>query len=143
MKNKTLKALDRLGQIKRLHMLEKQKTLAEMQAKLKQLHQKIKDIAATKALEIESCRHDYTSRITLQKYLDGLEIQEKHLKKQLFHLVDFMIPVQESVREAFREVKSLEIAAENLQTEIRQESDKKEQQQLDELSLISKNGNQE
>lgn len=143
MKNKTLNALEKLNQLKRLGMLEKQQALAEMQTKLQVLNRKIKDIAQTRSQEIECSRDDNQSRLTLQTYLDGLRMQENALKKQLYDLADFMIPVQESVRESFREVKSLEIAAENLHTRLQQELDKKEQAFLDEISLMRKNGNKD
>jgi flagellar FliJ protein len=138
MKNKTVKSLGMLSKLRRLELTEKQQALAQMQAKLQALNQKVKDIVKARHDEIECTRHDNLSRLTLQIYLDGLITKENALKKQIYSLADFMIPVQESVRESFRQVKSLEIAKENLENKIRQEQDKAEQAFLDEISLQSR-----
>lgn len=137
MKHKTIKSLNTLTKIKRLELLDKQKALAEMQAKLQNLNQKVKEIANSRVFEIECARDDPTTRVELQHYLHGLTRREKALKKQIYHLADFMIPVQESVRDSFRDVKSLEITAETLQNQIREKRDKDEQTFLDEISIQS------
>lgn len=135
MKHKTIKSLNTLSKVKRLELIDKQEALAEMQLKLQQLNQKVKDIAASRTFEIECSRADPSTRIELQNYLHGLDRREKALKKQIYHLADFMIPVQESVRDSFRDVKSLEITAETLQNQIREQREKHEQAFLDEISI--------
>ncbi len=137
MQHKLVRSLTMLSKIKRIEMVDKQRALAEMQAQLQALNQKIKDIAQSRSFEIECARHDATSRVELQHYLDGLHHREKALKKKVYHLADFMIPVQESVRDSFRDVKSLEIVSQTLQNQIREKRDKDEQAFLDEISIQS------
>lgn len=138
MKHKTVKSLRLLSKLRRLEMLEKQQALAEMQAKLQTLNQKVKDIAKLREDEIECCRTDPASGVHLQNYLESLRIKENVLKRQIYTLADFMIPVQDSVRESFKQVKSLEISMEKLQNQIQYDDDKKEQDFLDEISLQNK-----
>lgn len=135
MKDKTVRSLDLLARLKRLELLDKQRALAEMQAKLQGLNRQVKDIAASRINEIETARDDPTSRMELQNYLEGLQKKEKALKREIFNLADFMIPVQESVRDSFRDVKSLEITSQNLQNQLNEEEAKREQDFLDEISL--------
>lgn len=138
MKNKAVKSLEMLTKLRRLEMLEKHQALAQMQAKLQTLNAQVKEIAQARKDEIECTRHDSMSRITLQQYLEGLLIKSSILKKQIFQLADFMIPVQESVRESFKQVKSLEITKEKIQTQINYEQDLAEQNFLDEISQNNK-----
>jgi len=138
MSKKTVKSLVMLSKLKRLELVEKQQALAQMQVKLQALNQQVKDIAKSMELELECTRTDSQARLTLQIYLEGLRTREKALKKQIYHLADFMIPVQESVREAFKQVKSLEISTEKLQNQMTYEQDKAEQAFLDEISMQKK-----
>jgi flagellar export protein FliJ len=138
MSKKTVKSLVMLSKLKRLELVEKQQALAQMQVKLQALNQQVKDIAKARELELECTRTDSHARLTLQIYLEGLRTREKTLKQQIYHLADFMIPVQESVREAFKQVKSLEISTERLQNQMTYEQDKAEQAFLDEISMQKK-----
>jgi flagellar export protein FliJ len=140
MKHKTVKSLDMLAKLKRMDLVEKQKALAEMQIKLVTLNQKVKDLITERNKEIECSRQDSSSRLNLQIYLDGLRRKEIVLKKHVYQLVDIMIPVQESVQAAFKDVKSLELSKENLQNQIQYEEEKAEQAFFDEISLQSKVG---
>ena len=135
MKNKLARSLETLARIKQLEMVDKQRALAEMQAQLQSLNRRVKDIIESRAHEIECARQDPTSRVELQNYLDGLQKREKALKTQIFHLADFMIPVQESVRDSFRDIKALEITSQTIQNRIREDKDKQEQKFLDEISI--------
>ncbi len=138
MSKKTVKSLVMLSKLKRLDLIEKQQALAQMQVKLQALNQQVKDIAKSRELELECTRIDSQARLTLQIYLEGLRTREKALKHQIYHLADFMIPVQESVRESFKQVKSLEITTETLQNQMTYEQDKAEQAFLDEISMQKK-----
>lgn len=137
MKDKTIRSLDLLSRLKRLEMVDKQRALAEMQAKLQGLNQKVKEIAQSRTTEIEASREDPNSRMELQYYLEGLQKKEKALKQQIYNLADFMIPVQESVRDSFRDVKSLEIAGQILQNQIDADAERAERNFLDEISIQS------
>lgn len=135
MSKKTIKALQRLEKIKDLDLMEKRRALSEMQAELQALHNQVKDIHERRTIEIAAAQHDTAKATSLPLYLDGLQHKLQDLKTKIYQLADFMIPVQESVREAFREVKSLETATKNMLNDMKVATDKAEQIQLDEISL--------
>lgn len=139
MRKKKINALNKLHKVKKYELDEKRQALIELQRELQKLYNEAKELKKKEEAEIEAAREDHQARLNLPIFLQGLHFKQNILKQKIYQLADFMIPIEESVKEAFRAVKSLEFVVESLHHKAQQELDRLEQQTLDELNLQRKN----
>lgn len=133
MSKKTIQSLEKLNKLKRFQLDEKRQALLAMQAKLQEMNQEVKKVHQQIMTEIDAAREEPYLRLNLPSYLQSLRKLQDQIKKEVFRLADFMVPVEASVRDAYKEVKALEMTIKSMQDKLRYEAQKKEQAEMDEL----------
>lgn len=121
----------------RTHTVEqKQKVLADLYQKADELkNEREQSLEKLEREKIKAQEMDVSMLSYLGAYGDAVQERVEEIKEQELHLEKRIEIAQEDMRQAFAELKKVEITQENRKAEERAELDKKEMDGLDEIAI--------
>lgn len=121
----------------RTHTVEqKQKVLADLYQKADELkNEREQSLEKLEQEKIKAQEMDVSMLSYLGAYGDAVQERVEEIKEQELHLEKRIEIAQEDMRQAFAELKKVEITQENRKAEERAELDKKEMDGLDEIAI--------
>ena len=129
--------LESLIRVRKHHVEEKQKILAEIYAQVEKVENRKKELFARLEKERKALDEDLNleTREYFGRFQGVIQNSVEKLDAELEQLEARLEIVQEEVRTAFAEQKRVEIVHERRQEEERQEINNKESQSLDEIGI--------
>lgn len=130
--------LDPLLRVRRHEIEQKQKALAALYAKAEELKQQRDEMETQFAIESQKTKDmDADMMAFFQPYADRIQDEIEQIdveREKLEHKIRF---AQDEMRDAFAEMKKIEIIDERRKAEILEEVDRKEAEVLDEIAIDS------
>ncbi|MCB9996544.1 MAG: hypothetical protein H6869_08930 [Rhodospirillales bacterium] len=129
--------LDPLIRYRKHGVDEKQRVLAELYRQAEELQQKKQKVVDEIEREKELAEDMATAEAAafLGRYLEGAKNRVKAIEKSIRQLETKIIVAQEDMRNAFAEMKKIEITQRGRDKREKAERDQKESQELDEIAL--------
>lgn len=128
--------LDPLIRVRKHTIEQKQKFLASLYVKAEELKQQQDTLETQLAIETEKTK-DLGAEMMgyFGAYADSVNIQLEELDVVRKHMEDRIKMAQEDVRNAFADLKKIEIINDRRQSEALADMDKKESEELDEIAI--------
>lgn len=128
--------LDPLIRVRKHTIEQKQKFLASLYVKAEELKQQQDTLETQLAIETEKAK-DLGAEMMgyFGAYADSVNIQLEELDVVRKHMEDRIKMAQEDVRNAFADLKKIEIINDRRQSEALADMDKKESEELDEIAI--------
>lgn len=114
---------------------EKRKELSSLLGRRDELFRQVEAIDSQVQSEIENADKNKDSKSFLQNYIYISRERQKELRSQAENMLPEINKLTDQVREKFTEMKKFETVLENKLEEIEYERLKKDQQELDEISI--------
>ncbi len=126
--------LDGIIKFKKWELDEKRRALSKLESERDEIQKALRCIQNERAAETAQVLGE-VALLTLGSYLHGAQIKEEYLCEKIKTKDDEIVLAQDCVADAFKELKTYEIAEENKRKSQKYQANKQEQDNLDEQGL--------